>query len=210
MNKLLPIAFASLIGCGQAVTVDPMETTKDEPTINAVKYPSGPYGYSQGSVVADLELTGQHDTNGNGLIDPADTIAPIHFADYYGGKTKVLVVMVAAGWCGPCKMEQPGLVQLWNAYQSSNPGEVAFLEAIIQNPAGQPSDMVFVDQWAKTYQIPFDMAADPTVALGPYYNIAAFPMQMVLQTKDMTIQWQNNGLANEELKAQVDSVLAAN
>ncbi len=210
MRKLLPFALLAVIGCGSPQSIDPVETTKDEPTTNAVKYPAGPYGYYQGSIVANLTLTGQRDTNKSGVIDTGDTITPIHLSDYYNdGKTKVLVVMVAAEWCGPCKAEQPGLVQMWNGY-GGHDGEVQFLEAMIQNVQGQPADMTVVDRWAKTYAIPFDMAADPTVALGPYYNVAAFPMQMVIQTKDMSIQWQNNGLANEQLQGVIDGILASN
>jgi hypothetical protein len=52
------------------------------------------------------------------------------------------------------------------------------------------------------------MAADPNKALAPYYNVMTFPSQMVIRTSDMTIQWQNNGLAGGELKNQIDLALA--
>ncbi len=154
-----------------------------------VDYPSGPYGFQVGSRIANLELTGQRDSNNSGLIDSSDEIVSIHLSDYYMKQYKALFVGVAAQWCNPCKMEQPGLVSL----HAANKSNVGFVEAIIQKNDGSPADITTVDQWTSAYKIPFDMAADPTVALGPYYAEPAFPMQLVIDTKDMTIVFQGNG-----------------
>jgi hypothetical protein len=172
-------------------------------------YPSGPYGVVVGQVIDNLQLVGQHDTNGDGVVNSLDAIAPICLSDYFQNKQiKVLAVLVAAEWCSPCQQEQPELVQSWNNYKTTNAG-VAYLEAIIQDKNGNPADITTVDRWSTKFMIPFDMAADPTVALGPYYNIAAFPMQMVIRTSDMTIQWQNNGYSPGALESAVNAALPA-
>jgi hypothetical protein len=175
-------------------------------------YPCGPYGSSLGNVIDNLALVGQKDDNMNGTPTD-DPVRPIHFSDYYQDKSlKILVVLVAAEWCVPCQMEQSELITSWQKYQTNKNG-VAYLEAIIEDIHHAPADMTTVDRWAgrmwppSNLKIPFDMAADPTVALGPYYDIAAFPMQMVIQTSDMTIQWQNNGYSPGALEAAVNTAL---
>ena len=56
--------------------------------------------------------------------------------------------------------------------------------------------------------MPFDIAADPTVVLGPYYKQAAFPMQMIIRASDMQITFQENGLQPPgRLDAEFDKIL---
>ncbi len=200
------LAFALLgLGCGSS-----MKGGGDDAgaCATAAQYPCGPYGATQGSVVADLMLSGRRDDNMSGSpLD--DAVRDIHFGDYFRDKNvKVLVVLTAAEWCGPCKMEQPSLVSLYGDYASASPGKVAFLESIVQDNAGNVAAQANVDTWTMAYKIPFDMAADPSQALAPYYNVSTFPMQMIIRTSDMTIAWQNNGLAGAQLKSQIDLVLA--
>lgn len=176
---------------------------------NAAQYPCGPYGRTQGQVIENLALPVQSDTNMNGVIDAMDTVRTAHFSDYFQSQgVKALFVGVAAGWCEPCKMEQPDLVALYNSY-GGKAGKVAFLEAIIEKPDRSPADTGFVDAWAGNYKIPFDMASDPNAILAPYYNTATFPMQMVISTKDMKITWQQNGPTQADRKAAIDAVLNA-
>ena len=58
------------------------------------------------------------------------------------------------------------------------------------------------------FGIKFDIAADPNVALGPYYTVAAFPMNMVIRTSNMRIHWQHNGYAPGAVEKQIDQLLA--
>ena len=169
-------------------------------------YPCGPYGYSVGSVVGDLTLTGRRDTNLNGSVLD-DPIVPIKLSDYYANKkTQVLFISLATVWCGPCVNEQPSLVQLYKDYQTAGKG-VAFLEAVLQDSAGKPADMTVVDSWAGTYSIPFDMAADPANALAPYYNPSSFPVQLVIKTSNMSLVYQHTSVSTD-LKSVIDGVLA--
>ncbi len=190
-HAALLAAFA-LSACGQPIPspISPEETARTAPDSPAVAYPKGPFGYAMGSVIANLQFVGQDDTNGNGVIDKGDAFRDVRLSDYYQKQgIKALFVGVAAGWCEPCKQEQPGLVQLHTKYA----GKIAFLEALIENKDHNPADQDFVDQWAGTYKLPFTMVSDPTVVLGPYYAQEAFPMQLVINTADMSIVYQGNG-----------------
>lgn len=197
--------------CGQPQPppITPEEQAQMPPVVNPVDYPKGPYGYQVGSVIANLEFVGQSDTNHNGVIDSGDTVTSVRLSDYYAKKDiKAIFLGVAAGWCGPCMEEQPTLVALAKSYQ----GKIQFVEAIIEKGTrGVPADAEFVDFWAGRYKIGFDMVSDPTVVLGPYYAMPAFPMQLVIRTSDMTIQYQNNGtgpMLQDDLKGVFDAAIA--
>ncbi len=175
---------------------------------DAAAYPCGPYGFQPspspeipGSVIANLTLSGKKNSTG--------AISEIKLSDYYQNKNiKVLVMTSSAEWCGPCKAEQPGLVKLYNDHGGAN-GTVAILGAVVQANDGSPSTEAVLDRWAKAYKIPFDLAIDPAEALAPYYDLSAFPMQMVIRTSDMRITFQQNGLDEAHLNAAVEAVLAA-
>jgi thiol-disulfide isomerase/thioredoxin len=193
---------ASLAGCGKAAqSQDDAGTCTTSST-----YPCAPYGFGPPNVIADVRLNG-HNDDMTGM--PSEMPHDINFHDYYQNKSlKVLVVLVAADWCGPCKTEQPSLITLYNGYQTSNPGQVAFVESITQDNNSNVATISDVDIWAKTYHDPFTMAADPDNTLSQYLGTMTFPGQMVIKTSDMSIQWKNNGLAGDMLKTQVDTVLS--
>jgi len=212
--RAAPLALAALLpatlaACGSPTggVVNPDEIQKEDPgACDADIYPCGPKGTGVGSVVANLQLVGKRDDNGN--RSPVDD-APraLKLSTYFQDKNvRVLVVLAAAEWCQPCRLEQPELKRLHEAYESTHSG-VTMVEAIVQDNDGKPADITVSDRWFREFQLAFDESVDPGEALAPYYDISAFPMQMVLRTSDMTIHYQNNGLATAQLKSAIDQVL---
>jgi thiol-disulfide isomerase/thioredoxin len=198
-----------------------VDTTTSEPVIERGKggdatvcdpalYPCGPYGYQPGSVIEDLSLVARVDGNGDGRTDAADPVGTIPLSRYFQDKNIYALVMTgSAEWCGPCQAEQPGLKELYESYEKAG-GHLAILETIIQDANYRPSTIAVADRWKSRFQLPFDVAADPSVVLSPYYDINAFPMNMVIRTSDMKIVWQSNGGGTEaeaELRRQVDRIV---
>ena len=172
----------------------------------AAMYPCGPFGTMTGDTIANLQFVGKRDHNGNGSLGD-ETMEPITLADYFKNKNiKALAILGSAEWCTPCQAEQPELVALWNDYKKAG-GGIAILELVVQNKDNSPGNLDTLDRWAARFGIPFDMAADPNMALGPYYNLAAFPMEMVIRASDMSISAQNNGYVQGWLKQQLDPLL---
>lgn len=202
----MAISLATLaLGCGQSGNTGNPDGAQVG-TCDAASYPCGPYGSDVGSVIANLELLGQRDDNGNGSVTD-DPVRAIHLADYHADpNVKVLVIATSAEWCAPCRQEQSELVALWKKYRDAGAG-VAFLEAVIQKQDTTPADTTTVDQWAAYYHIPFDMASDPMLALSPYYDINLFPSTMVVRTSDMVIVAQNRGYQQGWLENAVDALL---
>lgn len=178
-------------------------------------YPCGPYGFAPGSVIEDIELVARRDTDADGEIGSpvcgasVDAVSTVKLSDYYKDKTvQALLLTGSAEWCGPCRSEQPGLRRLFNSYQDKG-GHLAILGTIVENNNHEPSDIDVADRWKCQYDLPFVVAADPAMVLQPYYDISAFPMNMLIRTSDMRIMWQINGAPpSDELKAQIDAILA--
>jgi hypothetical protein len=198
-----------------------VDTTTSEPIIERGKggdtavcdpavYPCGPYGYQPGSVIENLSLVARVDDDGNGTTDATDPVGTIPLSRYFQDKNIYALVMTgSAEWCGPCQAEQPGLRALYESYQQAG-GHLAILETIVQDANYRPSTIAVADRWKARFQLPFDVAADPASVLSPYYDINAFPMNMVVRTSDMKIVWQSNGGGAESEKAmrrQIDAIM---
>ncbi|MSP62392.1 MAG: TlpA family protein disulfide reductase [Myxococcales bacterium] len=203
-------AFGAACGAQDPTYVSPKETAKMIPESPAkLDYPDGPYGYVTESIVADLQFVARADSNGNGEIDPGDALKPIRLSDYYANKKiKALVVGLAAGWCGPCKKEQPELVALYKGYGGKN-GPVGIIEVLSDNASpGKPADQAFADYWAKTYHLPFEVGSDPSGVLDVYNPDGAIPLSLVIRTSDMSIVEMKSGLPVPSLKKILDTIIA--
>jgi hypothetical protein len=201
-SLVVPLAAAVLCGCGGT------NKPQDGGTCVPAQYPCGPYGYATGAVVQDLSLSGRRDLAKDGMA-MSSPVMPIQLGDYFQDKSlKVLFISLAASWCVPCAQEQPTLNQMYQNYLGMG-GHVAFLQSILQDAAGNPAQQNTVDAWAKNYQTPFDMAADPMGVLGPYHTGNAFPVQMVIKLSTMTMTYSNvGGGSDDELKLAIDNELA--
>lgn len=223
--SLVSVAMALFLGaCGAAPPAEvPSEPARGGDPLNAcdaTKYPCAPYGYLWGDVLPNLEFVGRADDNKDGVISPDDPVRKIRLSDYYQDKNiHVLAILVSAEWCPPCQAEQGELIDSWKQYQADKKG-VAYVGVLIESTNRSPADVGTVDRWtARNWtnngkkpatmagKIPFPFVADPTNQLGPYYPQPAFPMQMVVTTSDMVIQWTNNGYGPGGLEQQIDTYL---
>jgi thiol-disulfide isomerase/thioredoxin len=168
----------------------------DRETCDPSLYPCGPYGYQTGAVIENLSISGRRNATG--------PIRTLSLADYFQDSiTDAIIVTASAEWCDPCKMEQAGLRQMYETHR----GRLAIFQAMIQDLNGRPANMDVADRWAAQFRLNFDVGVDPSNMLRPYYDINAFPMNMVIRKRDMKITWQRNGLAEDELRRVVGQVL---
>lgn len=171
-------------------------------TCDAFAYPCGPYGFVQGSTIADLVLPTQHDDNASGsAVD--DPVVTVHLSDYRE-KASSLAIVIGSQTCAPCQNEQSTLVDLSRRYTRA-----VFLEAIVQGQAGAQADQAVVDGWATQFALPFDLTADPSRALLPYYDPTAFPIGIVIRLADMQIVHIGSGqiTAGDAFEASLTAAL---
>jgi hypothetical protein len=190
---LLAVVVAASAACGGG------GGAVDAGACDAAAYPCGPYGLTAGSTIADLTFAGRRDDDRNGTA-ANDPVRAVSLDEYYAAPAlRAIVLIVASETCVPCQNEQPTLLSLHARYGD----QVAFIEAIVQGQAGQPADTSTLDKWAAQFGVPFDMTADPSGVLRPYYDASAFPATLVLRRADMQIVAAIAGMAGS-LQAILD------
>jgi peroxiredoxin len=102
----------------------------------------------------------------------AVTGAPIKLSNYNG---KVLLVNLWATWCGPCRLETPELVKLYNEFRSQG---VEIIGLSTENPeTSAESVRKFIDDYNVNYRIGW---ATPEVAITLMQGRDAIPQSFVI------------------------------
>ena len=168
-------------------------------------YPCGPFGTNAGDVITNLSFVGRYDSNGDNVITNKDDATTIALSKYYlDTNVRALILSASAQWCSPCRAEQPELQALYEEHG----GQLAILEAMVQKLDASPSDLGTIDTWRDEFGLEFDLVVDPSNVLAPYYDISAFPMNMVIDPRTMTIVWQANGGEMDALENAINGLLA--
>jgi hypothetical protein len=205
---MLAIAGVALLltGC-QAPPTDP---TLNQVAPSAADYPPGPYGYTQGTTIANLQLNGKRNETENPASYSTFPMEKIQLSDFYKkSDVKLLVLSGVARWCTPCNDENgltttPGTVA---AIEPTYHGKgVRFVEALIEGMTrgvlATPHD---IDLWALDHELRVDIALDPNDSIHQYADLADFPLNMVVRTSDMKIMFMATG--ELDLTSVLDSLL---
>jgi thiol-disulfide isomerase/thioredoxin len=190
------VILASLLLVGCVAAEDPMNRGM-LPTDN-VNYPLGPYGYAKKSVMANISFLAKTDPDGAVGVANYAGLEPqyISMADYHNDpNVGWLVLTGAAGWCGPCREEARTLPTVSKKWE---PMGVRFLTVLIQgfDQANQtPATMGDVDRWQQLTKGHVAIGLDPNDNLHEFASeIASFPLNILVRTADMSIQWTALGV----------------
>ncbi len=212
LTVMAPLALAACSGdstpepgpdAGQQIAVDSGATEQDsgvsaidagqEPTCGD---PGEPYGTSQGSRFFPFTL---NDCDGN----------PYEFYGESEGycETSFTVVTMAAGWCGPCRLEAELLQeQVVEAYADRG---VRVIVAIIQdNNYGLP-DAAFCQGWVDQYELTNPVLLDPLQETQIYFPGGALPASLIVNSEGV-IMHREYGVSENlaTLRARLDELLA--
>jgi hypothetical protein len=156
---------------------------------SAKPYPAGPYGFSVGSTIQNYTF--------RGWFAPSDVaydtgaLEQVELADFYdpdGSKgIKALFINASARWCSACKSEQPKIAAqrvIWE------PQGARFLETLFEDdnqadPSPARADDLQI--WGKAYKVTWTLVLDPALTLGDFFDTAATPMNMIIDTSSMKI-----------------------
>ena len=111
--------------------------------------------------------------------------ATVKMADYKG---KVVLVNFWATWCGPCKVEIPAFVELYDRYKNQG-----FVIAGVSIDDGPDALRAFAKEWRMQYPLLL-MQTDVEDSYGPFYGI---PTSFLL-ARDGTICRKHIGPATKE------------
>jgi cytochrome c-type biogenesis protein len=121
--------------------------------------------------------------------------APIRLSDYQG---KVVLVNFWATWCGPCVIETPSLVRMYNKYKDRG---FAVIGVALQ------SDEDGVKQFVNQYRVPYAIGRDTTSEIGLRYQVFALPSSFLF-TADGKVKKAFMGfVAEDALERELQAVL---
>ncbi len=182
----------------------------------AVAYPAGPYGTTEGAIIANVELVGWNNpTESKYDAENAERIQLSDFYDPDGEKgIKVILINSGAVWCPPCNGEYrgdfgPSLPAIFDELQPEGAMVLGTIFEDANNPPN-PAKYVNMEAWAKRYKVPFPFAVDPSHKLGKYFSIDAVPMNMFVNARTMEILAVESGgdtnILRTELKKYIGQI----
>ncbi|NUO49206.1 MAG: hypothetical protein HOV80_10160 [Polyangiaceae bacterium] len=207
MRKLLALSSLAIFaifssGCateteqGAGEEVDDIDEGGQEASERTVSaYPEGPFGDSIGSIIRDYKFRGfarPQDGNFAGqMISMSDFYNPtgteMHAADsVYGEKPKPLAIMViiAAGWCGPCQQEAKNVLP--GEYTEFAP-KAEFITIMAEDAGYNEPSLTDIENWATKYKAQWPSVVDGQFKFFALAAEPAFPANILIDAKTMTI-----------------------
>jgi cytochrome c-type biogenesis protein len=119
----------------------------------------------------------------------------LKLSDYYG---KVVLVNFWAPWCGPCVVETPSLVRLYNKYKTRG---FAVIGVALQ------SEEDGVKQFVKQYRVPYAIGRDTSNEIGLRYQVFALPSSFLFSSEGKVKRAFTGFLSEETLDHELQSLL---
>jgi len=174
-------------------------------------YPTANQGYNPrkgqvaGNRIPNFKFIGYRSANGAATPSTGDT-ETIQLADFFdpkGEKYKVIRVVVASVWCGPCNQETDYIVQNNLATDLNGQGAV-FLQALSDGPVvGTGATLGDLQSWIGNHKSNFTSMLDPQVKnLGVFFPASAVPFNATIDARSMEILSVELGF-NSQMKADV-------
>jgi len=186
------------IGCGA-----PTDPTPNRAPPAGADYPPGPYGYGQGTTMANLSFLGKQSptaTDYTPLSMNAITLADVRKT------SKLIFIDGAARWCTPCNQDQPAVRAIEANYADKG---VTTMEVLVEGGIGVTATSDDINRWATQYQLSGIIAIDPAFELAKYADVTAFPVYIVVRASTMQIELlQSEQLAAKPIEPVLDSLLA--
>jgi hypothetical protein len=204
----VPLAFISG-GCS-APTDNTMNRMNNNDNGGDPNYPTGPYGYVDGSTIANYKFLGQMPMAGAypGAVTPL-TLGQFH----NDPSNKFLLIEGSANWCYFCNQEAPDIEQLAVDHASQGFHAMTILaEGHVQGVAATADDST---DWETMHSLHATIVGiDPAAILFQYASASAFPLHILLDTRSMVIKWlcvggeSANGAGGCDTKTAVESALS--
>ena len=100
----------------------------------------------------------------------------VRLADHRG---QVIILNLWATWCGPCRVEMPGLENLYRRFRSEG------LEILAVSLDKGSTDKV--QEFADQYQLSFPVLVDPDGEVEGLYDTFTIPTTYVIDKKGMVV-----------------------
>jgi hypothetical protein len=159
-------------------------------------YPEGPFGDEVGSIIRNYQFRGfarPQDGNFAGqVISMSDFYNPtgteMHAADSIYGekpKPKAMMVIIAAGWCGPCQQEAKNILP--GEYAEFAPQGAEFLTIMAEDASYNEPNLKDIENWSTKYKAQWPSVVDGQFKFFALAAEPAFPANILIDTRTMTI-----------------------
>ncbi len=221
------LAASGLVGCGQAepepqdTPAPPFPEGTGQQAEATADYPAGPYGIGFGSVIEDFEFMGYPQP----MVDN-ETLVRISLSDFYNPtgdgvypegspfgagnpKPKALHIVIGSVWCPPCNQEADQILPV--EYAKYKPEGAEFLSQLADGPTyGKPATDNHLTSWTNKYDVDYPSVIDPAGKLEALWEADAFPQNMIIDPRDMTVKRVIAGVPDASYWTKFESVLAGN
>jgi peroxiredoxin len=115
--------------------------------------------------------------------------------------SKATLIAIGAGWCRPCREEQPELKRLHDTYSGCGLRLITLL--FESNTPAEPATKTFCKAWDAEYQQSFPSIVDPLFSVSdPCRNDQAVPITLVLDEFGTVVYKVHGSLQNTEAVIQ--------
>ena len=121
----------------------------------------------------------------------------LKLSDYQG---KVVLVNFWATWCGPCLIETPSLVRMYNKYKSRG---FAVIGVALQ------SEEEGVKQFVEQFHVPYAVGRDPGSEIGLRYQVFALPSSFLFSSEGKVKRAFTGFVAEETLERELQALLGS-
>lgn len=163
MRQLLPIALILAAGCAGNDPKAVADLSADPEFLALID------GADAGSATAD------------------DEPKMVRLSDFSAQKrpgTKLIMLVAAAGWCGPCQSEAAALSAFAEDYADK---DVVVLSAIIEDAQSKPASVDFARLWAREFELTVPLLIDSEFHTASYIDLNAMPSSVIINAATMSI-----------------------
>jgi cytochrome c biogenesis protein CcdA/peroxiredoxin len=119
----------------------------------------------------------------------------VRLADYQG---KAVLVNFWATWCGPCVIETPALVRVYNKYKERG---FSVIGVALQ------SEDENIKEFVKKYRVPYAIASDTTSEVGLRYQVFALPSSFLFTAEGKVKKAFMGYVEEDALERELQAVL---
>lgn len=141
-----------------------------------------------GELVGDAEFLALVDGADPGDATDDDDPQLVHLSDFSAANrpgTKLIMLVAAAGWCGPCQSEAAALSAFAADYADRG---VVVVSAIIQDAESRPADVEFARVWAHEFSLTIPLLIDSKFQTASYIDLNAMPSSAIIDATTLSIR----------------------
>jgi hypothetical protein len=164
-------------------------------------YPTTDVGYTarKGSVagnrIQNYKFIGYGTDASAAKVDTSKGTGTVQLADYFDPKSEkyaIIILNVAARWCGPCNQETDEIAG--GIAAQYGPKKVVFVQAITEGLNYEPATLNDLNAWIGDHTNNFTTMLDPNQTnLGVFFDRAAIPFNAVIDARSMEILYAGTG-----------------